>query len=159
MALPTVAAACGPVSESGVVNGGEVAAASVAATGASTGRRRGSTVTKVEHGNSSGQPAQSRQSDADIVPQAPQPPHSGAYRVFTRKRVFLVKSSKGQGPTHECHHGRGVSTARAGKTVRKGNRHRSTFIENEAIVNLKVGMASVPIKIQSVGLEPTTSRV
>jgi len=29
---------------------------------------------EVEHGNSSGQPAQGRQSDADIVPQAPQPP-------------------------------------------------------------------------------------
>jgi len=49
----------------------EVAAAAVAATGASTGRRRESTVTKVEHGNSSGKPAQSRQRDADIVPQAP----------------------------------------------------------------------------------------
>ena len=33
---------------------------------------------QIQHGHSSGQPAQSRQSDADIVPQAPQPPGWGA---------------------------------------------------------------------------------
>jgi len=56
----------------------EVAAAAVAATGTCTCRLRGSTVTKVKHGNSSGQLAQSRQRDADVVPQAPQPPGCGA---------------------------------------------------------------------------------
>jgi len=66
---------------------------------------------------------------------------------------------KGQGPTHECHHGWGVSTARANKTERKENRHETTFFDCEAIMNLNVGMASVQKVAQSAGFETTISRV
>jgi len=74
----------------------EVATAAVAATGASTARRRESTVTKVEHGNSSKQPARRRPSDANIVPQAPQPPELGASdpALFARDAQFFGNCHK-----------------------------------------------------------------
>jgi len=79
----------------------EAAATAVAAAGTSAGRRQGRTVTKVEHRNSSEEPAQSRKSDADIVSQPPQPPRGIPVRGGGRREAaFSAQDAQFSGNCH-----------------------------------------------------------